>query len=122
MADAVAKPLLYIKSCGDQEKLLMTGKKSNIAPIFQKGRKDDHGNYWPFIFIAVLGKMTEQILLEAMVSHMDEKEVIWENQYSFTKGRSCLTNLVTFYDGATVSVVTVPLMSQNHRIMSSIWT
>ena len=40
----------------------------------------------------------EQILL-----HMEEREVIRDNQYDFTKGQSCLTNLVTFYGGITVS-------------------
>ena len=38
----------------------------------------------------------EQIVLEARLQCM-------EGQHGFTKGRSCLTNLVTFYDWVTVS-------------------
>jgi len=85
-------------------KSMLTGKKGSVAPIFKKGRKYNLGNCQPVSFTSVPGKVMEQILLEAMLRSMEEREVIWENQHGFTKGASCQMNLVALYNGIAGSV------------------
>lgn len=49
---------------------------------------------------SVSGKIMEQNLLETH-QNKENKEVIGDSQNGFTHGKSCLTNLATFYDRAT---------------------
>ncbi|CAM5102288.1 unnamed protein product [Eretmochelys imbricata] len=46
----------------------------------------------------------EQVLKESILKHLEERKVIKNSQHGFTKGKSCLYNLIAFCDEITGSV------------------
>ncbi|KAK4829399.1 hypothetical protein QYF61_003880 [Mycteria americana] len=74
------------------------GLLANVTPIYKKGQKEDLGSYRPVSLTWVLREVMEQIILSAITRHIQDNQVIRPSQHGFMKGRSCLTNLISFYD------------------------
>ncbi|KAK4818935.1 hypothetical protein QYF61_022112 [Mycteria americana] len=102
LAEVLTKPLSII-----YQKSWLTGevpadwRLANVTPIFKKGRKEDPGNYRPVSLTSVPGKLMEQIILSAITQHVEDNQGIKPSQHGFRKGRSCLTNLISFYNKVT---------------------
>ncbi|KAF1484195.1 hypothetical protein FQV17_0002995, partial [Megadyptes antipodes antipodes] len=102
LAEELAKPLSIIY----QQSWLMgevpdDWRLANVTPIYKKGRKEDPGNYRPVSLTSVPGKIMEGFILRALSWHVRDNQGIRPSQHGFMKGRSCLTNLISFYDQVT---------------------
>lgn len=64
----------------------MTGKREMSFPFFKKGRREDPGKNRAVSFTSVPGKVVEWVLLEVMLRHMQDKELIQGCQNGFIEG------------------------------------
>ena len=102
MAEEISTPLsmIYTK-CLDEGTVPLDWKRGHIAPIFKKGSKASPCNYRPVSLTSVLCKVMESLLRDAIVLHLSSHHLIRDSQHGFTRGRSCLTNLLEYLESMT---------------------
>ncbi|TRZ10138.1 hypothetical protein HGM15179_016971 [Zosterops borbonicus] len=105
LTNELAKPLsiIYNQSCLTGE-VLDDWKLANVTPIHKKGGKEDPSNYRPVSLTSVPCKVMEQFILSVITQHLQDGLGIKPRQHGFRRGRSSLTNLVSFYDQVTCLV------------------
>lgn len=97
-ANVVQRPVsIMFKSHGDLGEVPVVWK-ANTNSISKKG---DSGRFRPASFTC---KGSRANPAEAISSHMKGEKVTGRSQHEFTKGKSCLTNFIHFYDEKTGSL------------------
>src|SRR6218665_567494 len=69
-----------------------------IVPLFKKGNRSNPCNYREVSLTSVVCKVMERIVKDNVVEHSNEYNVVKGSQHRFTRGRSCLTNLLEFFE------------------------
>ncbi|RMC17993.1 hypothetical protein DUI87_04869 [Hirundo rustica rustica] len=102
LADELAKPLSII-----YQQSWLTGEVpddwelANVTPIHKKGGREDPSNYRPVSLTSAPGKIMEQFILSVMTQNLQDGQGLRPSQHGLRRGRSCLTNLISFYDQVT---------------------
>ena len=86
---------------------------ATITPLFKKGSRNKPKNYRPVSLTSVVCKLLKTLIRYHMVECIVKHKLINTSQHGFLKARSCLTNLLYFFeeitkwvhDGSPVDVV-----------------
>ena len=76
-------------------------KEANITPLFKKGSRNKPENYRPVSLTSVVCKLLETLIRYHMVEFLVKHKLINTSQHGFLKARSCLTNLLCFFEEIT---------------------
>ena len=76
-------------------------KEANITPLLKKGSRNKPENYRPVSLTSVVYKLLETLIRDHMVEFLVKYKLINTSQHGFLKARSCLTNLLCFFEEIT---------------------
>jgi Reverse transcriptase (RNA-dependent DNA polymerase) len=105
LADELALPLAKVMRQSLSEGTVPEDwRQANVTPIFKKGQKSDPGNYRPVSITSVTCRLMESIIKDEVVKHLEKHKLVKGSQHGFTKGRSCVSNLLCFLEKATAEL------------------
>ena len=76
-------------------------KTAIVVPIFKDGVRSSPSNYRPISLTSIVAKMFERILRDKICRYLVDTGYFSDHQHGFLKGKSCLTNLLGFFDVIT---------------------
>ncbi|KAK3108364.1 hypothetical protein FSP39_006467 [Pinctada imbricata] len=96
MSNSVAPILTIIfQASSDQGKVPDDWKSANVTPLFKKGDRARASNYRPVSLTSVCCKTLEHIVHRHVITHLEEHNILTDQQHGFRKRRSCESQLIT---------------------------
>ena len=114
IVEQISTPLAKLFNLSLEEGIVPSEwKEANIMPLFKKGSRNKPENYRLVSLTSVVCKLLETLIRDHMVEFLVKHNLINTSQHGFLKARSCLTNLLCFFeeitkwvdDGSPVDVV-----------------
>ena len=100
--EQISAPLAHVFNMSLQEGIVpLEWKEANIIPLFKKGSRNKSVNYRPVSLTSVICKVLETIIRDHMMDFLIKHKLINPSQHGFVKARSCLTNLLCFFEEIT---------------------
>jgi hypothetical protein len=105
LIDQIAVPLAMVMRTSLKEGSVPEDwRTANVSPIFKKGQSSDPGNYRPVSLTSVTCRLMESIIKDSIVRHLERHGLIRATQHGFMRGRSCTTNLLSFFEKITAEL------------------
>ena len=79
-------------------------ERSNHYSFIQKRSRNKSVNYRPVSLTSVICKLLETIIRDHMMDFLIKHKLINPSQHGFLKAKSCLTNLLCFFEEITKCV------------------
>ncbi|GAB0179914.1 mitochondrial enolase superfamily member 1 [Grus japonensis] len=99
LAEVLTKPLSIIsQQSWLTREVPVDWRLANMTAHLQEGLEGGSGELQACPSDLGVGKIIEDIILSAIIRHIQDNQVIRPSQYGFMKGKVCLTNLIPFYD------------------------
>ena len=100
--EQISMPLAHVFNVSLQEGIVpLEWKEANIIPLFKKGSRNKSVNYRPVSLTSVICQLLETIMRDHMMDFLVKHKLINPSQHGFLKARSCLTNLLCFFEEIT---------------------
>ena len=90
--------LILLRESLDEGSLPDDWKQGNITAVHKKGSKQNPCNYRPISITSIICKLFEDIIRDAIVTHMSVNNLFCDQQHGFVPWRSCITQLLTTFE------------------------
>ena len=69
-----------------------------VSPIHKDGSRGKPSNYRPVALTSHITKLFKRVIRRGLVKHIEENDLLPEGQHGFRARRSCLTQLLAYWD------------------------
>ena len=99
-ANEITPALTFIFQASiNQSKISSDWKTAIVAPVFKKGDRGQPSNYKPMSLTSICCKIMEHIIHSNVLTHLENTNILSDEQHGFRKRRLCDTQLVlTIHD------------------------